>query len=205
VLPGQVPSKRVASVRLSSGTWVRGAGMWKLLGRLTDQQKSLIEERLKYVDKELAKKGLRAGYRRVEAPADDMDGPAPSTSGPSRAVATSSASQGAQSYALPGSAHSSRNSSPTKPGWVPILPLLATVRPISPWASRCNPMPGGAAVVVCPACHASRRMWRCVQQHGYIAPHLSHARQRLDAPRHCLQPLLVTSAVVPTGVYATAA
>jgi hypothetical protein len=40
--------------------------MWRLLGKLTDQQKSLIEERLKYTDKELAKKGVRPGYRGAE-------------------------------------------------------------------------------------------------------------------------------------------
>lgn len=38
--------------------------MWRLLGKdLTDQQRSLIGERLRSADKELAKKGLKAGYR----------------------------------------------------------------------------------------------------------------------------------------------
>ena len=37
--------------------------MWKWLGKLTDQQRSLIEERLKYTDKELAKQGLKPGFR----------------------------------------------------------------------------------------------------------------------------------------------
>ncbi|GAX77872.1 hypothetical protein CEUSTIGMA_g5314.t1 [Chlamydomonas eustigma] len=40
-----------------------GDGMWKWLGKLTDQQRSLIEERLKYTDKELAKQGLQPGFR----------------------------------------------------------------------------------------------------------------------------------------------
>ena len=39
------------------------SGLWRLAGKLTDQQRSLIEERLKYTDKELSKKGLRAGFR----------------------------------------------------------------------------------------------------------------------------------------------
>ncbi|KAG1675584.1 hypothetical protein FOA52_014172 [Chlamydomonas sp. UWO 241] len=40
-----------------------GDNLWSYLGRLTDQQRSLIEERLKYTDKELAKQGLTAGFR----------------------------------------------------------------------------------------------------------------------------------------------
>jgi hypothetical protein len=40
--------------------------MWRWLGKLTDQQRSLIEERLKYTDKELAKQGLKPGFRREE-------------------------------------------------------------------------------------------------------------------------------------------
>jgi hypothetical protein len=35
--------------------------VWRLLGRLSDQQKGLVEERLKSVDKDLAKKGLAPG------------------------------------------------------------------------------------------------------------------------------------------------
>ena len=42
---------------------VHRAAMWKWLGKLTDQQRSLIEERLKYTDKELAKQGLKPGFR----------------------------------------------------------------------------------------------------------------------------------------------
>ncbi len=37
------------------------AGMWRLLGRLSDTQKGLVEERLKSVDKDLAKRGLAPG------------------------------------------------------------------------------------------------------------------------------------------------
>ena len=44
-------------------TPVHRAAMWKWLGKLTDQQRSLIEERLKYTDKELAKQGLKPGFR----------------------------------------------------------------------------------------------------------------------------------------------
>jgi len=40
---------------------IEGEAMWKLLGRLSDQQKGLVEERLKSVDKDLAKKGLAPG------------------------------------------------------------------------------------------------------------------------------------------------
>lgn len=39
------------------------SGIWKLLGRLTDQQKGIIEERLKTVDKDMAKKNLSPGWR----------------------------------------------------------------------------------------------------------------------------------------------
>lgn len=43
--------------------------MWNLLGRLTDQQKTIIEERLKSMDKELAKDGRKPGYLRMEVAA----------------------------------------------------------------------------------------------------------------------------------------
>jgi hypothetical protein len=39
------------------------AGIWKLLGKLTDQQTGIIEERLKTVDKDLARRGLAPGHR----------------------------------------------------------------------------------------------------------------------------------------------
>jgi hypothetical protein len=45
------------------------AGAWALLGRLTDQQRSIIQERFKQTDKQLARQGLAAGYRAGEAPA----------------------------------------------------------------------------------------------------------------------------------------
>lgn len=44
-----------------------GDTTWALLGRLTDQQRSIVEERLKNVDKSLARQGLRAGYRTAAA------------------------------------------------------------------------------------------------------------------------------------------
>ena len=40
------------------------AGMLRMLdGKVPDASKTLIEERLKYTDKELARAGLRPGYR----------------------------------------------------------------------------------------------------------------------------------------------
>jgi len=42
------------------------AGLWRLLdGKVGDAAKTLIEERLKYTDKELARAGLHPGYRCV--------------------------------------------------------------------------------------------------------------------------------------------
>lgn len=46
-----------------------GPKIWKLLGRLTDQQRSLIEERLKVHSRELHKEGLVPGFRNEDAPA----------------------------------------------------------------------------------------------------------------------------------------
>jgi len=43
-----------------------GVALWKLVGRLGDQQRSLIEERLKSTDKQAAQQGLEIGYRRAE-------------------------------------------------------------------------------------------------------------------------------------------
>lgn len=42
------------------------AGIWPHLGRLNEQQKSLIEERLKGASARLAKQGLVPGYRKAE-------------------------------------------------------------------------------------------------------------------------------------------
>lgn len=42
------------------------AGIWKRLGQLNSQQQGIIEERFKTVDKDLAKKGLSAGYKKAE-------------------------------------------------------------------------------------------------------------------------------------------
>jgi hypothetical protein len=41
------------------------AALWKVLGNLNGQQKGIIEERFKTVDRELSKKGLAAGWRRA--------------------------------------------------------------------------------------------------------------------------------------------
>lgn len=35
-----------------------GQAFWKMLGRITEQQRSLIEERLKYTDRDAVKRGL---------------------------------------------------------------------------------------------------------------------------------------------------
>ena len=48
--------------------------IWQLLGRLTDQQQSLIVERLKYREKELAKCGVTGGYRGDNAMDEPMNG-----------------------------------------------------------------------------------------------------------------------------------
>lgn len=53
---------------------IEADGIWKHIGKLTDQQRSLIEERFKYTDKELAKHGLRPGHR-----ADEFSEEVPST------------------------------------------------------------------------------------------------------------------------------
>jgi len=41
------------------------AGIWKQLGNLNGQQKGMLEERFKTVDRELGKKGLAPGYRKA--------------------------------------------------------------------------------------------------------------------------------------------
>eukprot|EP00775_Hariotina_reticulata_P007310 gene7310-7523_t len=43
-----------------------GEAIWKQLGALNGQQKGILEERFKTLDKDLAKKGLAAGYKLVE-------------------------------------------------------------------------------------------------------------------------------------------
>lgn len=58
--PGQPGARRhLLRPRLRA---LRRAGVWRLLGRLSDQQKGLVEERLKSVDKDLAKKRLAPGW-----------------------------------------------------------------------------------------------------------------------------------------------
>ena len=47
--------------------------MWKWLGKLTDQQRDLIQERLKYTDKELAKQGLKPGFRAAQMEPEAME------------------------------------------------------------------------------------------------------------------------------------
>ena len=58
--------KAVRAASLSTLTVVydfEGTRIWKLLGRITSQQKSLIEERFKAHHKTLNDKGLAVGYR----------------------------------------------------------------------------------------------------------------------------------------------
>lgn len=45
---------------------IEADGLWRHLGKLSDASRTLVEERLKYTDKELAKKGVRPGYRAAE-------------------------------------------------------------------------------------------------------------------------------------------
>lgn len=54
-----LPSQRTGS----SFTPHHDTGIWRLLGKLGDQARTLVEERLKYTDKQWAKQGLRAGYK----------------------------------------------------------------------------------------------------------------------------------------------
>lgn len=49
--------------------------MWPLLGKVSDQQKTIVEERLKALDKELAKAGKRAGYAARNAPPASSSAP----------------------------------------------------------------------------------------------------------------------------------
>ncbi|CAD7700615.1 unnamed protein product [Ostreobium quekettii] len=48
--------------------------IWSHLGHLTEQQQSLIVERLKYRERELAKSGLTGGYRNEDAVDEQMEG-----------------------------------------------------------------------------------------------------------------------------------
>lgn len=65
------------------------AAIWKMLGNLNGQQKGIIEERFKTVDRELSKKGLAAGWRRaaLEASAAADNSLRSSVDGPPGAVA----------------------------------------------------------------------------------------------------------------------
>ncbi len=42
------------------------AAVWDFLGRLSDQQKSLIEERIKTAGNKLSRQGLQPGYKMAE-------------------------------------------------------------------------------------------------------------------------------------------
>lgn len=42
------------------------AAIWDYLGRLSDQQKSLIEERIKSTGNKLSRQGLQPGYKMAE-------------------------------------------------------------------------------------------------------------------------------------------
>jgi hypothetical protein len=69
--------------------YVCPAAIWKMLGNLNGQQKGIIEERFKTVDRELSKKGLAAGWRRaaLEASAAAANSLRGSVDGPPGAVA----------------------------------------------------------------------------------------------------------------------
>lgn len=58
-----------------------GSKIWNNLGKLNDQQKSIVEERFKYREKLLEKKGERPGYRGSRPPS-----PSPLTIGMQKAA-----------------------------------------------------------------------------------------------------------------------
>jgi hypothetical protein len=58
------------------------AGIWKMLGNLNGQQKGIVEERFKTVDKDLSKRGLAAGYRKAAQDASTPPGGSSSSQRP---------------------------------------------------------------------------------------------------------------------------
>jgi hypothetical protein len=89
------------------------AGIWKMMGTLNGQQKGIVEERFKTVDKDLAKKGLAAGYRKAALDASASSSAAASSTqaplslrhshdGPLPSAAAGGAGGGGSYYAAPG-------------------------------------------------------------------------------------------------------
>ena len=71
----QIVSDRDKATRASAlgtleiGYWSEGQAIWSKLGRLSDQQQSLIEERFKYTDKQVSQVGnapVNAGTMKVQ-------------------------------------------------------------------------------------------------------------------------------------------
>ncbi len=109
-----------------------GTGLWRLLGtKLPEGAKTLIEERLKYTDRELARKGLRPGYKA----AGDIHLEAGGIGGGGGGYAAASASSRPASAAIP---HMAGPPSPR----IPSSPSTKAGRPPSPAAGR-PPSPGG--------------------------------------------------------------
>ena len=59
---------------LASAYTMEGPPLWRALGRLTDPQRSLLEERFKSAERAAAAQGLDIGYRRSERLGSSQDG-----------------------------------------------------------------------------------------------------------------------------------
>ncbi|KAG1659479.1 hypothetical protein FOA52_005506 [Chlamydomonas sp. UWO 241] len=124
---------------------IEGEDMWTLAGRLTEQQQSLMQERLKYTDRELAKAGLSPGIRVSAAGtlSGDMDweGAAPSPR-PATPLGRSSANGAANGARAVGGRPASP--SPGARGTRPPSPLRGGMtrtgsRPLSPGPAARRP------------------------------------------------------------------
>ncbi|KAJ9516943.1 hypothetical protein QJQ45_027414, partial [Haematococcus lacustris] len=101
-----------------------GDGLWRHLPKVVDPAKSLIEERLKYTDKQLAKQGVRAGYRCEPVAVDDHPGLA--------AASLNGLAPDRRSFAPPAASS---------------LPLSPGLRPASPsMPSRASHLPSASAL-----------------------------------------------------------
>eukprot|EP00798_Chlamydomonas_sp_ICE-L_P001437 gene1437-32811_t len=79
-----------------------GNNVWRYAGKLSDQQRSLIEERFKYTDKDLARMGVAPGYRSdFMSPEAAAAAAAASTSNPMEVDDASPAKGGSPSAAYP--------------------------------------------------------------------------------------------------------
>ncbi|KAJ9516595.1 hypothetical protein QJQ45_015220 [Haematococcus lacustris] len=101
-----------------------GEGLWRHLPKVVDPAKSLIEERLKYTDKQLAKQGVRAGYRCEPVAVDDHPGLAASS--------------------LNGLAPDRRSFAPPAASSLPLSPGLRPASPSMP--SRASHLPSASAL-----------------------------------------------------------